>query len=89
MGCWGELKSLRAQSVGEVSGYQSCAKFVRMCGKESEPGLQLLEKLVLSCRFSSVEMLVGIKTKLNTRLAIKQRADLFLPGVLKTGCLKS
>ena len=42
-----------------------------------------------SCRFSSVEMLVGINTKLNTRLAIQQRADLFLPGVLKTGCLKS
>ena len=30
-------------------------------------------------------MLVGIKTKLNTKLAIRQRADSFLPGVLKTG----
>ena len=28
---------------------------------------------------------MGVKTKLNTRLAIQQRADLFLPGVLKTG----
>ena len=27
MRCWGELKSLRAQSVGEVSAYWSCVQF--------------------------------------------------------------
>ena len=27
MRCWGELKSLRAQSVGEVSAYQSCVQY--------------------------------------------------------------
>ena len=29
MGCWDELKSLRAQSVGEVSAYWSCEQFSR------------------------------------------------------------
>ena len=38
MRCWGEVKSLRAQSVGEVNAY-------RICGNESQPGLQLVEKL--------------------------------------------
>ena len=38
MRCWGELKSLRAQSVGEVSSY-------RICGNESQPGLQKIEKV--------------------------------------------
>ena len=37
MGCWGELKSLRSQSVGEVSALT--------CGNESQPGLQLVQKL--------------------------------------------
>ena len=27
MRCWGEVKSLRAQSVGEVSAYWSCVQF--------------------------------------------------------------
>ena len=27
MCCWGELKSLRAQSVSEVSVYQPCVQF--------------------------------------------------------------
>ena len=27
MCCWGELKSLRVQSVGEVSAYKSCMQF--------------------------------------------------------------
>ena len=27
MGCWGELKSRQAQSVGEVSSYYSCMQF--------------------------------------------------------------
>ena len=27
MGCWGEVRSLRAQSIGEVSVYQSCMQF--------------------------------------------------------------
>ena len=27
MRCWGELKSLRNQSVGEVSAYLSCVQF--------------------------------------------------------------
>ena len=46
MCCLGELNSLRAQSVGEVSGYKlvMCAVF-RMCGNESQPGLQLVEQL--------------------------------------------
>ena len=64
-----------------------------MCGKESEPKLATpLAKRVNKTDWfflAGVEMLVGINTKLNTRLAIQQRADLFLPGVLKTGCLKS
>ena len=38
MRCWGELKGLRAQSVGEVKSY-------RICGTESQPGLQLVQKL--------------------------------------------
>ena len=40
MQCWGELKSLRAQSVGEVM-----RAIFRICGNESQPGLQLVEKL--------------------------------------------
>ena len=27
MRCWGELKGLRAQSVGEVSAYKLCLQF--------------------------------------------------------------
>ena len=27
MGCWVELKSIQAQSVGEVSSYYSCMQF--------------------------------------------------------------
>ena len=38
MRCWGELKSLRARSVGEVNSY-------RICGNESQPGVQIAEKL--------------------------------------------
>ena len=40
---WGELKSLRGQSVGEV-GLVMRAVF-RICGKESQTGLQRVEKL--------------------------------------------
>ena len=40
---WGELKSLRGQSVGEV-GLVMRAVF-RICGKESQTGLQIVEKL--------------------------------------------
>ena len=38
MRCWGQLKSLRARSVGEVSSY-------RICENESQPALQIVEKL--------------------------------------------
>ena len=37
MRCWGELKSLRAQSVGEVSAYQSCAQFSGCLGMKVSP----------------------------------------------------
>ena len=40
--CWGELKSLTGQSVGEVSVMRA---IFRICGNESQPGLQLVEKL--------------------------------------------
>ena len=40
MRCWGELKGLRAQSVGEVM-----RAIFRICGNESHLGLQLVEKL--------------------------------------------
>ena len=45
MRCWGELKSLRAQSVGEVTAYYSgliARAIFRICGNESQPGLQLV-----------------------------------------------
>ena len=38
MHCWGKLKSLRARSVDEVNSY-------RICGNESQPELQIVEKL--------------------------------------------
>ena len=41
--CWGELKSLRGQSVGEVRLVMRA--IFRICGNESQPGLQLVEKL--------------------------------------------
>ena len=37
MRCWGQLKSLRARSVGEVSSY-------RICENESQPALQKIRK---------------------------------------------
>ena len=44
MRCWGELKSLKAQSGGQ------CVLVMRavfkICGNESQPGLQRVEKLV-------------------------------------------
>ena len=43
MRCWGELKSLRGQSVGEVRLVMRA--IFRICGNESQPGLQLVEKL--------------------------------------------
>ena len=48
MHCWVELKSLWAQRVVEVGAYilAMCAIF-RMCGNESQPGLQLVEKLAM------------------------------------------
>ena len=35
----------RAQGVGEVSAYYSHAYNFRICGNESQPGLQIVEKL--------------------------------------------
>ena len=43
MRCWGELKSLRGQSVGKVSLVMRA--IFRVCGNQSQPGLQIVEKL--------------------------------------------
>ena len=43
MRCWGDLKSLRGQSVGEVR-LVTRAVF-RICGNEGQPDLQIVEKL--------------------------------------------
>ena len=63
MRCQGELKSLRAQSVGEVSEYYSCLQFSGYVdrGNESQPGLQLVEKPVTPrpCELSLAERLQG------------------------------
>ena len=42
----GELKSVRAQSVGEVSANWSCEQFFRISRNESQPCLQPVKKLV-------------------------------------------
>ena len=55
---WGELKSLRAQSVGEVSVVMRV--IFRICGNESQPGLQLVENLAI--------LLLNVKGALNERL---------------------
>ena len=47
MHCWGEVKSLRAQSVGEVSILVMRAVF-RICGNQGQPSVQLVEKLAAS-----------------------------------------
>ena len=47
MGCWGELKSLRAQSVGEVSEYLVMRAIFRIRGNESQPGLQIVKELAM------------------------------------------
>ena len=46
MHCWGELKCLRSQSVGEVRLVMRA--IFRICGNESQPGLQIVEKLTTS-----------------------------------------
>ena len=45
MRCWGELKSLRGQSVGEVRLVMRA--IFRICGNQSQPGLQIVEKLAI------------------------------------------
>ena len=45
MHCWGELKGLRGQSVGEVSPYYSWVQFSGYVEMKSQPGLQIVEKL--------------------------------------------
>ena len=40
---WGELKSFRGQSVGEVRIVMRA--MFRICGNESQPGHQIVEKL--------------------------------------------
>ena len=56
MRCWGDLKSLRGQSVGEVR-LVTRAVF-RICGNESQPDLQIVEKLatckVFPCQVMTV-----------------------------------
>ena len=57
MRCWGELKSLRAQSVGEVSAYYSglvARAIFRICGNESQPGLQVVKKLATALNASCI-----------------------------------
>jgi len=48
MRCWGELRSLRGQSVGEVRLVMRAV--FRICGNEIYPGLQTVEKLATSLR---------------------------------------
>ena len=46
MPCWGELKSLRGQKVGEVRLHATVMRAIfRICGNESQPGLQKVKKL--------------------------------------------
>ena len=47
MRCGSEVKSLRAQSVGEVSILVMRAVF-RICGNQGQPSVQLVEKLAAS-----------------------------------------
>ena len=42
---WGELEGLRPQRVGEVSAYTNHACSFRICGNETQLGLQIVEKL--------------------------------------------
>ena len=61
---WGELKSLRGQSVGEV-GLVMRAVF-RICGKESQTGLQIVEKLATPLVRAS-SLLFMMRSRLNGR----------------------
>ena len=52
MRCWGELKSLRGQSVGKVRLVMRA--IFRICGNQSQPGLQIVEKLATPCQVMTV-----------------------------------
>ena len=55
--CWGELKSLRGESVGKVR--QVVHAVFRMCGNESQPGLQIVEELATPLAYYSSQLLGG------------------------------
>ena len=51
MHCWGELKSLGGQSVAEVR--LVVRTIFRICGNESQPGLQIVEELTMPLAYYS------------------------------------
>ena len=55
MHCWGELESLGGQSVGEVR--LVVRTIFRICGNESQPGLQIVEELAMA--YYSSQLLGG------------------------------
>ena len=61
MRCWGELKSLRTQRVVVRSVRTSHARNFMMCGNESQPGLQLVEKLTTPLQTFSLRMGSALK----------------------------
>ena len=57
MHCRDELKSLRDQSVGKVR--QVVLAVFRICGNESQPGLQIVEELAMPLAYYSSQLLGG------------------------------
>ena len=57
MHCWGELESLGGQSVGEVR--LVVRTIFRICGNESQPGLQIVEELAMPLAYYSSQLLGG------------------------------
>ena len=57
MHCWGELESLGGQSVGEVR--LVVRTIFRICGNESQPGLQIVEELAIPPAYYSSQLLGG------------------------------
>ena len=57
MHCRDELKSLRDQSVGKVR--QVVLAVFRICGNESQPGLQIVEERAIPPAHYSSQLLGG------------------------------
>ena len=57
MHCWGELESLGGHSVGEVR--LVVRTIFRICGNESQPGLQIVEELAMPLAYYSSQLLGG------------------------------